>query len=206
MTGSEARAPFITFEGIDGAGKTTQLESYCHFLQSRGTPFERTRESRAARPPVSACARWCSNDTAGDGLLVMFAALRHVRAAHPRAITAGRWVVCDRFSDASYAYQVGGRGVDAARFALIGAGCWEVSSRSHLPLRSRSGRGGAAAQARHPGAGPLRAARPSFLRPGAGGLSRRAAREPGASSCSMRPVREALSQQVIAEVQRRWPS
>ncbi|MHC2995924.1 dTMP kinase [Tepidiphilus sp. HLB4] len=211
MTGSEARAPFITFEGIDGAGKTTQLESLCHFLQSRGTPFERTREpggtpaGERLREVVLAEAMQPETE-----LLVMFAArCEHVQARILPAITAGRWVVCDRFSDASYAYQVGGRGVDAARFALIER--WVLGGfRPDLTFLfdldpAVAGRRLAQAGAR--GRDRFERLDQAFFARVRAAYLERAAREPGRFVVldATRPP-EALSQQVIAEVQRRWPS
>jgi dTMP kinase len=107
---------FITFEGGEGVGKTTQLKVVQHTLQAAGMKMDMTREpggtARAERirqlllqhddetmPPV------CE-------LLLMFAArATHLHNVIIPALQRGEWVVCDRFTDASYAYQGYGRGM-----------------------------------------------------------------------------------------------
>lgn len=104
---------FITFEGIDGAGKSSHLDFACELVRRRGadpqrtfepggTPFgERIREI-VLREPASPLA----------ATLAMFAARSaHVEGLIEPALAAGRWIVCDRFTDSTYAYQCGGHGV-----------------------------------------------------------------------------------------------
>jgi len=112
---------FITFEGIDGAGKSTQIAAAvaliaaqgCEVVQTRepgGTPLAEKLRELALHQPMHLETE----------ALVMFAARReHLAARIEPALAAGQWVVCDRFSDATYAYQVGGRGLDAAKFAVL---------------------------------------------------------------------------------------
>lgn len=121
MNQTSARGRFITFEGIDGAGKSSQIEAVVSVLRERGIAVEQSREPGGT--PLGERLR--------DLLLhepmhleteamLMFAARReHVARLIEPALSAGRWVVCDRFSDATFAYQVGGRGLDAAKFDVL---------------------------------------------------------------------------------------
>jgi dTMP kinase len=111
-----ARGRFITFEGIDGAGKSTQIDVVAARLRERGIDVVVTREPGGTaigealrelllREPMSART---------ETLLLFAARAQHVEQVIAPALSAGRWVVCDRFTDATYAYQSGGRGVPAA--------------------------------------------------------------------------------------------
>ncbi|AUN96346.1 dTMP kinase [Pseudazoarcus pumilus] len=115
------RGRFITFEGIDGAGKSTQIEAVAELLRARAIDVERTREPGGT--PLAERLRELLLHQAmhlETEALLMFAARReHLAARIEPALAAGRWVVCDRFSDATYAYQVGGRGLIAAKFAAL---------------------------------------------------------------------------------------
>ncbi|MFZ5541739.1 MAG: dTMP kinase [Pseudomonadota bacterium] len=107
------RPRFITFEGIDGAGKSTQIDFVAARLRERGVDVVVTREPGGTaigealrelvlRRPMSART---------ETLLVFAARAQHLDELILPALAAGRWVVCDRFTDATYAYQSGGRGV-----------------------------------------------------------------------------------------------
>jgi dTMP kinase len=116
-----AGARFITFEGIDGAGKSSQIAALVALLQERGCAVEQTREPGGT--PLGERLRELllhepmHLDTEA---MLMFAARREHLAARIRpALEAGTWVVCDRFTDATYAYQVGGRGLARARFETL---------------------------------------------------------------------------------------
>lgn len=120
---TETRAPgrFITFEGIDGAGKSSQIAALVALLESRGLSVDQTRE-----PGGTALGEKLRELLLHEPMhleteaLLMFAARReHLAARIKPALEAGKWVVSDRFSDATYAYQVGGRGLDAAKFAAL---------------------------------------------------------------------------------------
>ncbi len=109
------RGRFITFEGIDGAGKSTQLKSLAGFIRGRGIEVRVTREpggtplGEEVRELLLARDRRLDPETE---TLLMFAARReHVERILLPALTAGEWVLCDRFTDATYAYQSGGSGV-----------------------------------------------------------------------------------------------
>lgn len=117
---------FITLEGIEGAGKTTQHEVICAALAARGLSVVRTREPGGAplaeqirRLLLDPEAHGMANDTE---LLLMFAArAEHLARTIRPALARGDWVVCDRFTDATYAYQGGGRGLDAVRIGQLEA-------------------------------------------------------------------------------------
>jgi len=118
-----SRGRFITFEGVDGAGKSTQIEALAQRLQQRGVALVRTREPGGT--PLGEALRGIMLSQAMDPLtesLLMFAARReHVTQVIEPALAASRWVLCDRFTDASYAYQGAGRGVPEARLDALAA-------------------------------------------------------------------------------------
>ena len=118
-----AQGRFITFEGIDGAGKSSQIAAAVDWLQGRGLAVEQSREPGGT--PLGERLRELVLHEAMDletEAMLMFAARReHLAARILPALAAGRWVVCDRFSDATYAYQVGGRGLDKAKFEALEA-------------------------------------------------------------------------------------
>jgi dTMP kinase len=121
-TGPDVRAGrFITFEGIDGAGKSTQIAAVVDCLRRRGLEVVQSREPGGT--PLAEKLRELVLHEAmhlETEALLMFAARReHLAAVIEPALARGAWVVCDRFSDATYAYQVGGRGLDAAKFRVL---------------------------------------------------------------------------------------
>jgi len=103
----------ITFEGIDGAGKSSQLQRAIAWLQGRGIDPVVTREPGGT--PLGEALRallLAETMTPLAELLLMFAArAQNLAQTVQPALAAGRVVLCDRFSDASYAYQSGGRGL-----------------------------------------------------------------------------------------------
>lgn len=118
------RGRFITLEGIEGAGKSSQMGPLRQTLVELGIPVVTTREPGGS--PVAEQIRGILLDRANAGmaataeLLLMFAArAEHLEKVIVPALTQGDWVLCDRFTDATYAYQGGGRGMDGARIALL---------------------------------------------------------------------------------------
>jgi len=107
---------FITFEGIDGAGKSTQIEFLVERLRAQGHDVLVTREPGGT--PLGERLRELllaeTMDARTETLLMFAARAEHLAKVIRPALAAGRWVVCDRFTDASYAYQGGGRGVPKA--------------------------------------------------------------------------------------------
>jgi len=105
---------FITFEGVDGAGKSTHLAWFADKLRQRGLDAALTREPGGTQLGES-LREILLHQAMGIGTetLLMFAArMEHVEKVIKPALQAGKWVVSDRFSDATFAYQGGGRGMD----------------------------------------------------------------------------------------------
>ena len=110
---------FITFEGIEGSGKSTQISRLLHYLMNSGRPATLTREPGGT--PIGDQVRKILLDPANRLLdptaeLLLYAASRaqHLREVIRPALDAGRIVLCDRFSDATLAYQGYGRGLSIA--------------------------------------------------------------------------------------------
>ncbi len=115
------KSRFITFEGIDGAGKSSQIAAAVALIQSRGIPVVQTREP-GGTPLGEKLRELLLHEPMHleTEALLMFAARReHLAARIEPALSSGAWVVSDRFTDATYAYQVGGRGLDEKRFAAL---------------------------------------------------------------------------------------
>jgi dTMP kinase len=116
---------FITFEGIDGAGKSTQIERLGAHLRASGKQVLITREPGGT--PVGEALRSVvlhQSMQVETEALVMFAARKeHVDTVIAPALLRGDWVLCDRFTDATLAYQGGGRGVPVARLRALAAWC-----------------------------------------------------------------------------------
>lgn len=118
------RGQFITFEGTEGVGKSTQLANAASTLEVLGIEYIVTREpggtpmAESIRELLLAPRDEPVNET--TELLLMFAArAQHLHTRILPELEAGRWVLCDRFTDATFAYQGGGRGVPAERIALL---------------------------------------------------------------------------------------
>jgi len=115
------RGRFLTFEGIDGAGKSSQISAVVERLRSSGLTVVQSREPGGT--PLGEKLRELLLHEAMNletEAMLMFAARReHLAALIEPALAAGQWVVSDRFSDATYAYQVGGRGLDPAKFEVL---------------------------------------------------------------------------------------
>jgi dTMP kinase len=114
--GARSRGRFVTFEGIEGVGKTTQVARLSQVLTGRGIAHVITREpggtplAERVRELVLTAGTERVPDAAE--LLLMFAARSmHLQNLIEPALAAGRWVICDRFTDATYAYQGAGRGM-----------------------------------------------------------------------------------------------
>jgi len=108
---------FITFEGVEGCGKTTQIKLLSEFLSARGIDTLLTREPGGC--PIADKIRTILLDAENRALsplaeLMLYAAARaqHVSEVIIPALNTGKVVLCDRFSDATVAYQSFGRGID----------------------------------------------------------------------------------------------
>jgi dTMP kinase len=109
-----SRGKFITFEGGEGVGKTTNVAFVESYLQARNIPVIVTREPGGT--PLAEKLRTLLLDKKTEAmaeeaeLLLMFAArAQHLKHIIEPALARGDWVICDRFTDATYAYQGGGR-------------------------------------------------------------------------------------------------
>jgi dTMP kinase len=115
------RGKFITFEGIDGAGKSTHLAFVAQLLQKQGKTVVTTREPGGT--PLGEKLRDLllhEKMHLETEALLMFAARReHIAEVIEPALARGDWVVSDRFTDASFAYQGGGRKLEIAKLEML---------------------------------------------------------------------------------------
>ncbi|MEX0618847.1 MAG: dTMP kinase [Pseudohongiellaceae bacterium] len=121
---SDTAARFITVEGIEGVGKSTNIHFICELLQRRGIAFLQTREPGGTG--LAERIRQLLLDTDDEDiddlaeLLLIFAArAQHIDQVIMPALRSGKWVICDRFTDATYAYQGGGRGIASANITVL---------------------------------------------------------------------------------------
>lgn len=112
-----SRGKFITLEGVEGVGKSTNLQFITQWLKDRNIQFIQTREpggtplAEQLRELLLAKREEVMDPTAE--LLMLFAArAQHLAQVIVPALERGDWVICDRFTDATYAYQGGGRQLD----------------------------------------------------------------------------------------------
>ncbi len=117
-------AKFITVEGGEGVGKSTNMAFIGEWLDRHDIPYIATREpggtplaeeirTLLVKPRAEPVAE-------NTELLLMFAArAQHIAEVIMPALRRGQWVLCDRFTDATYAYQGGGRGIDRAKIAQL---------------------------------------------------------------------------------------
>ncbi|MEP7294723.1 MAG: dTMP kinase [Burkholderiales bacterium] len=107
---------FITFEGIDGAGKSTHLDAVAQRLRAAGASVVATREPGGT--PLAERLReivlHSAMDVVTEALLVFAARRDHIAQVIAPALAAGQTVLCDRFTDATFAYQGGGHGAPIA--------------------------------------------------------------------------------------------
>ncbi|HKX41005.1 MAG TPA: dTMP kinase [Burkholderiaceae bacterium] len=122
-------ARFITFEGIDGAGKSTHIATVAERLRGRGANVVCTREPGGT--PLAERLRELvlheTMDTLTECLLVFAARRDHLRQVIEPALARGDTVLCDRYTDATFAYQGGGGGADLQQLATLEG--WVQASR-----------------------------------------------------------------------------
>ena len=108
------RGKFITFEGIDGAGKSSHVEWLAERLRQKGMTVHVTREPGGTElgEKLRELLLNMSMDLETETLLMFAARREHLARLIEPALANGDWVICDRFSDATYAYQGGGRGLE----------------------------------------------------------------------------------------------
>jgi dTMP kinase len=115
---------FISLEGIEGSGKSTQLNFVVDYLQSKHIEVVNTREPGGTLVSEKIREVLLDNELPSmhmdTELMLMFAArVEHVKKVIEPALEAGKWVVCDRFYDATYAYQGYGREIDLNRIDAL---------------------------------------------------------------------------------------
>lgn len=119
------RGLFITLEGGEGAGKSTQLDAIRRWLETKGREVVVTREPGGTELGERVRDVLLHRDgeiaPMAEVLLVFAARAEHLQRVIRPALAAGKTVLCDRFTDATYAYQGGGRGVPVERIAELEA-------------------------------------------------------------------------------------
>lgn len=115
---------FISLEGIEGAGKSTQLDYIADYLRRKGLEVVVTREPGGTQlgEQIRALLLTPRDEVMVDDaeLLLMFAArVQHVQQVILPALQKGQWVISDRFVDATFAYQGGGRGISNDRITSL---------------------------------------------------------------------------------------
>lgn len=115
------KGAFITFEGTEGAGKTTQIERIKTFLEASGIDFITTREPGGTLLGEKIRSLLLQDEMAQmTELLLMFAArAEHIAKVILPAINSGKWVLCDRFTESSYAYQGYARGISLEAISTL---------------------------------------------------------------------------------------
>lgn len=121
-----AKGKFVTFEGCDGCGKTTQTKMLCAYLEERGVDYVFTREpgggkiSEAIREVILDGKNAEMTDEC-EALLYAAARVQHLADTVKPALESGKIVLCDRYFDSSFAYQAEGRGLGEKFVAAINA-------------------------------------------------------------------------------------
>ncbi|WP_313299005.1 dTMP kinase [Diaphorobacter sp.] len=130
---------FISFEGIDGAGKSTHIESIAKAFRDAGRQVTVTREpgGTALAEKLRTLLLNDDMDALTEALLAFAGRRDHLRLVIEPALAGGEVVLCDRFTDATFAYQGAGRGFD-----------WQVLS--YLEILVQTGLGGQSHQIRNP--------------------------------------------------------
>jgi dTMP kinase len=118
------RGRFITVEGSEGVGKSTNLAFIEQCLRNAGVTVHVTREPGGTPLAEDIRALLLANrqervDHHAELLLMFAARAQHLNTVIEPALQAGQWVLCDRFTDATYAYQGGGRGLDMGVIANL---------------------------------------------------------------------------------------
>lgn len=120
------RGLFLTVEGSEGVGKSTNIALIASLLDERNIDYVQTREPGGT--PLAEAVRelllsrsYDALDAQAELLLVFAARAQHLSQVIKPALAAGKWVVCDRFTDATYAYQGGGRNLDVPTIRALEA-------------------------------------------------------------------------------------
>ena len=119
-----AKGLFITLEGTEGAGKTTQADFIAAFFRKKHKNVTMTREPGGTRMGEAIRSILLGNsdlhiDSMAELLLIFTARAQHLQEIISPALTRGDTVICDRFTDATYAYQGGGRGISYEEISIL---------------------------------------------------------------------------------------
>jgi dTMP kinase len=120
----QKRGQFITIEGTEGVGKSTNIAFIQAYLAEQGIELLTTREPGGTPLAEQIRELLLENrdekmDEATELLLVFAARSQHLHSVILPALASGKWVLCDRFTDATYAYQGGGRGLDVKLIEML---------------------------------------------------------------------------------------
>jgi dTMP kinase len=118
---TQQRGKFITFEGIDGAGKSTHIAFVGELIKARGEALVSTREPGGTPLGEKLRAMWLHEamHVETETLLVFASRREHIAQVIEPALGRGDWVISDRFTDASFAYQGGGRGLSLDKLEIL---------------------------------------------------------------------------------------
>ncbi len=121
MNTNNNRGLFITLEGIDGAGKTTQFDTIAGFLRAAGRHVTTTREPGGTPlgERIRALLLTEAMTTSTEALLMFAARQEHVLRVIEPALLQGHDIVCDRFTEATFAYQGAGKGIPQDRLQTL---------------------------------------------------------------------------------------
>ena len=117
------KGKFITFEGVDGAGKSTHIDEVISFLESQKIAVKRTREPGGTKlgEKLREVLLHDEMDPETETLLMFAARRQHIAEVIKPALDEGVFVVSDRFTDATYAYQYGGKQVAYSKIQTLEA-------------------------------------------------------------------------------------
>ncbi len=117
------KGKFITFEGVDGAGKSTHIDKVISFLESQNISVKRTREPGGTKlgEKLRELLLYDDMDPETETLLMFAARRQHIAEIIKPALDAGIFVLSDRFTDATYAYQYGGKQVAYSKIQTLEA-------------------------------------------------------------------------------------
>ena len=117
------KGKFITFEGVDGAGKSTHIDKVISFLESQNISVKRTREPGGTKlgEKLRELLLHDEMDPETETLLMFAARRQHIAEIIKPALDAGIFVLSDRFTDATYAYQYGGKQVAYSKIQTLEA-------------------------------------------------------------------------------------
>jgi dTMP kinase len=117
------KGKFITFEGVDGAGKSTHIDDVISFLEAQKIAVKRTREPGGTKlgEKLRELLLYDDMDPETETLLMFAARRQHIAEIIKPALDAGIFVLSDRFTDATYAYQYGGKQVAYSKIQILEA-------------------------------------------------------------------------------------